>query len=324
MKKLFSIILLTTLIGSLYAHRPNMIFGYTNGGFFSCFFAVLNHLSWCEKNNVRLIVNWGKNSHYYQDGGYNGSTEPWEYYFYPVSGITCHEALRLHKRSRAWRHKNRAPDKSAIPQTLCTYRGYKKTLEKPYRRYIHSIIKKYIKIKPQISQKIDVFYDQKIRNRPTVGIHLRGTDKQIEVTPVSAKTICDAANELAASLIDPQFFIATDDARLLEQAKSLLNGPVVTYDSFRSTDGNPIHMGKNDHNRVSLGEEVLIETLLLSRCDKFVHTRSNVSSAALFFNPELENRLVFDPRTCPLRFLKMTENEENEPLIIDVDNQGNR
>lgn len=42
-----------------------------------------------------------------------------------------------------------------------------------------------------------------------------------------------------------------------------------------------------------MGEDVLVETMLLSRCNHFVHTISNVSTAALFFNPDLEHTMMY-------------------------------
>jgi hypothetical protein len=43
----------------------------------------------------------------------------------------------------------------------------------------------------------------------------------------------------------------------------------------------------------------LIEVLLLSKCDLFLHTCSNVSSAVLLFNPELKHLLFESGCTEP-------------------------
>ena len=94
--------------------------------------------------------------------------------------------------------------------------------------------------------------------------------------------------------VNVQFFVATDEQKLLEEAQELLSGPVIYCDSYRSLNGEPLHRPKKkqDYSKAKLGEEVLIETLLLSKCNGFVHTRSNVSTAVLFFNPELENKVL--------------------------------
>ena len=79
----------------------------------------------------------------------------------------------------------------------------------------------------------------------------------------------------------------------MKEAINLLNGPVVYYDSYRSVNGEPIHDSEHSYNKAQLGEEVLIEVSLLARCDLFVHTRSNVSTAVLLFNPDINNEVLY-------------------------------
>ena len=299
MKKLYCIALSIILIGCLKAEdesQKTMLISFSKRGFFSCFFAVLSNVAWCEKNNVRPVVCWGNKSLYYQKGAYRGTYEPWEYYFEPIAGITANEAKSLENKfifSKYW-----APDYSKVPTTRTLSQAYGKTLRKDYRKEMHDIITRYVKIKPYITDKVDEFCNEHMLDKVTIGIHIRGTDKTKETRPVSVKQMCAAAITFAAPFTDAQFFIATDDARKLEEAKKYLNEPIISYDSFRSINGKPIHIKNKgyNHNRAHLGEEVLIEALLLSRCNKFVHTRSNVSSAVLFFNPELENILISGPK----------------------------
>lgn len=40
-------------------------------------------------------------------------------------------------------------------------------------------------------------------------------------------------------------------------------------------------------------EQVLIEAILLSKCDHFIHTPSQLSTAVLYFNPELSHTLIY-------------------------------
>lgn len=120
--------------------------------------------------------------------------------------------------------------------------------------------------------------------------------KKRENKPVSVERICKEANLLAEVMPGCQFFIATDEEKLLTKAKSLLRGPVIYCDSYRSLDGTPVFLGSKPYSKAKLGEEVLIEVMLLSRCDKFIHTPSNVSIAVLFFNPELDNKVLHRER----------------------------
>lgn len=51
----------------------------------------------------------------------------------------------------------------------------------------------------------------------------------------------------------------------------------------------PIHDFKN---KLLLGEECLIDALLLAKCDVFIHTLSLVSQAVSYFNPTMGSLLV--------------------------------
>ena len=255
-------------------------------GFFFCFMGVLNNLAWCERNNRTPIVFWDHRSLYYEKNGYHGAHNVWEYYFEPVSEASYDPSAPV-------RNTYDAPDGSGIKQlkanSLCSYYS-----EGQQRKIAHALVKKYVKIKPYIQEKIASFYRTKMAGKKTIGMHLRGTDKRAEIKPVSIETMCSSANALAKNYSGCQFLVATDEKKILQKAARLLQGQVIYYDAYRSSNGKPVH-GKgqrfNSMNKARLGEEVLIETLLLSKCDMFLHSCSNVSSAVLFFNPELPHIL---------------------------------
>ena len=261
------------------------------GGLFACFFGALNNIRWCKKNNVVPVVKWGEASLYYDADGYNGASEPWEYYFEPVSTLKYEDAIL--RKDTIYRDVDAAPDGSKIPATFHTQ--YYKSIEKDYRRSFYRIIVDHTKIKPQVLDQVETFYNDNLAGRKVIGIHMRGTDKYKEHKnkKTSVEAICQLANARAKSFPQCVFFVATDEERLLLEAQELLKGPVVYYECFRSLNGMGIHnSSKHGYNKAKLGEEVLIETLLLSKCDLFIHTKSNVSTAVLFFNPDLENVLV--------------------------------
>jgi hypothetical protein len=247
------------------------------GGFFSTFFAVLASLVWCDNNGRKPVVYWDDASLFYQASGYDGATNVWEYYFLPVSDEHYHEGDTLH-------HEYCAPDGVGI----IPFRNFGRAS----REFMHHYVQKYIHIKPRIVAIVDAFYQQHIAGRYTVGIHLRGTDKRDEYLTPSIELFCAAAQRIADMHENAQFFIATDDAALLEQARALLRGPIVTYDSFKSPNGFPLHFLPAKNGKARLGEEVLIDALLLSRCNHMIHSSSNVSIAATFFNPEIEDTFL--------------------------------
>ncbi len=264
-KKLLFIIYLS----SSYNIHSKYVLGCRSAGLFSCVFDVINHLDWAEKNRQQLAIYWSKNyCLYYQKNGYNGSQNCWEYYFEPINKFKYFPGEKIF-------YAFYPPDNCCVVQA--------ENPDKLERLRVNAIIKKYIKIKPNILKKIENFYNMGMLGKKTIGIHLRGTDKKIEVAPTDLNIIFDYANSFSGY----QFLVATDEQYLLDMAKKKLHGRVIYYNSHRSTTGNPIHLMGGD--RALKGEEVLIEAVLLSRCDKFLHTFSNVSTAVLFLNPELEN-----------------------------------
>lgn len=251
------------------------IIGARNFGFFSNFFAVLINLHWCLKNKKTPVIYWDAQFPYYQPQGYNGSTNAWEYYFLPVSHQSIHHGDAINR-------SYCAPNNLYI-----IWWDYDKMLK--YREAFHALIKTYIHVKEPILKKVELFYDHHMKGKKTIGIHIRGTDKHTESPPVDISKFIKQAKTYPKEY---QFYVATDEHALLNTIKKELKDyTIIHYDAYRSDDKEPIHY-KNIPHKAVLGEEILIETLLLSRCDLFIHAHSNVALAALYFNPKLENVLL--------------------------------
>ena len=265
-------ILLFSYLNLFTKDESKHIIGTRDCGVFSNFIGVLNHLDWCLKHDRTPVVYWGKKSTYYVDQGHNGSTNVWKYYFEQVS----HKGYQFGDKID---HSYSAPDKSIIWKT-----GKPLPDEKRRKEIYEQLIRPFIKINPLVRKKIEQFYSKKMTEKHIVGVHLRGTDKSSEVAQVSPLRILKIAQEQATP--ESQFFVATDDNRLLETAKKVLQGKVIYYDSYRSDSGKPIH---KKYNKALIGEEVVIEVMLLARCDVLVHTDSNVSISSLLLNPNLES-----------------------------------
>jgi hypothetical protein len=248
-------------------------------GLFSELKGTMNHLFYCRRYNKTPVVYWDQTSCYYQSEGYNNSHNVWEYYFEPVSNAKYQEG------DYVW-HLYGAPDNTGIQVEAESNRS------RSFRRMVKdNIIDRYVTVKPNIQKKVNDFYDAHMKDRKTVGIHIRHTDRINDPMKVPFDKIIEQANKYADG--NTQFLIATDEEQFLDKARKLLNGRVISYQSYRSKDGSPIHLSKNhNYNRALLGEEALIEVLILSRCDTFLHTISNFSYATLLFNPDLDNVLL--------------------------------
>lgn len=244
------------------------VIGLHNAGFFAAFSGVLNHLVWCDRNNLTPVVYWNSKSRYYKDGGFNGSTNVWEYYFEPVSHLRYVPGDVVH-------------DGYCMDKISFLYYWF----SKDHRELAHYLISKYVRIKPIVQAKIDTFYQEKMLGKKTIGIHLRGTDKWSEEKLVSARKMAEVALRYADS--DMQFLIASDQQSLFNELKILLRPyPVIYYDCYRSPSNAALHV-RTRPSYAQLGEDVLVEASLLARCDMLVRTASSVSTGSLYFNPNL-------------------------------------
>lgn len=287
--------------------------GCENWGFFAEFFWAINHLQFCESTGKIPVIYWDNKFAYHTPNGFNGSLNGWEYYFEPVSHLTYNIGDRIHRNpiynnfTSIWwymqyiqnMHLLTAEEQKSfvglpLPGALAgdnvvypTAFGH--LYGKDFRKYVKSLIDKYIKIKPTIKNKIDSFYNTNMKGHHVVGLHIRGGFVWNEVGVVPVEIMCEYANKFAKE--NTVFYVATDIAPMLETAKKLLKGKVIAYDAYRqATTTSPFAPGQNSPE---MGEDVLIETMLLSRCDHFIHTISNVSTAALYFNPNLPHITLY-------------------------------
>jgi hypothetical protein len=241
-------------------------------GFFSAFLGVLNHLDWCERSNKIPVVYWKHGSRYYDPNGFNGKKNVWEYYFKPVTDL-----------------KYEHGDYIDYAYSVGQWTFYYWSLEQEKRDRAHALISKYVKLNRPTREKVDAFYQKNIAGKNTIGIHLRGTDKGGEEALVDAEQIVKIALEYANP--STQFLIASDEYRLIQKMTALLPGrTVIHYNCYRSSNDQPIH--RKPPSKAQLGEDVLVEVSLLARCDMLVHTLSNVSTGALYFNNRMPHILV--------------------------------
>ena len=153
------------------------------------------------------------------------------------------------------------------------------------RRFIfHEIINKYYKLKPYIQEKIDTFYNTYFLNKRVMGIHCRGTDhpNNTDIRKYISQ-IEDISKDFDC------IFATSDEQDKIDALKSHFGNKLVTYNTFRSHDGSPVHISlRSMHNPRMIGEEALIEAYLLARTSLLTfYTGSNVNFYVRALNPNL-------------------------------------
>jgi len=161
------------------------------------------------------------------------------------------------------------------------------------RRYIRNLIDRYIKVKPDIMKKVDTFYNEHMSGTPVLGIHIRGCNDLAPVQGVKPiKRYIKYSRRYLKEHPESKIFVATDCQESLQKILREFGEKVCFRNVTRSKDKNPVQYGcrpkrRNKAGGPKVGEEVLIDALLLSRCDFLMRGFSNVASCASFFNPSM-------------------------------------
>lgn len=218
---------------------------------------------------------------YGSDGVYGPYHDPslgdnfWEYYYEPLAiGI------------------------SAGNNIIATVNGNAKmyfssiALNRMNRKRAHFLLSRYVHVKAPIQEKVDQFVQDNFKST-MLAVHYRGTDKHTEAPRVSYARVVRAIQKTIKKLDteDFQIFVATDEKAFLDHMNILFPGIILSYEGItRSKDGQPVHL--NASNPYQVGEEAIIDCLLLSRCDAIIRTTSHLSHMATFFNPLMDEIVV--------------------------------
>ena len=82
-----------------------------------------------------------------------------------------------------------------------------------------------------------------------------------------------------------KFFLVTEEKNYLNFFKKKFPNKIININCcYRSDKNDAFEEYPRNLHRYKLGREALLETLLLSKCDYFIYLNSNISSAALSFN----------------------------------------
>jgi hypothetical protein len=279
-------------------------------------FSLIVHVLRCLVTTPEMIpiVYYGKGAYrYWSDEGWNGSLNGWEYYFHPVSDYALDELLHVKPQCLARMSSRDIQRRLGTSSFIVTQRWRKF----PYRwRHNRALLTEHnagnfrelygrllaerIRVKDHVLSEVNEFWHRHLAGDRVIAIHYRSTDKPAELArrnkSIPLLSIDDHLDRALAvpGAADAKFFLATEDEVALELARERLGHRLVSIDATRSRDEVAPHFSVGGPR---VGQEALVDCLLLSRCDYLVHGRSNLSGAAMLFNPRLEHADV--SRTPP-------------------------
>jgi len=225
--------------------------------------------------NFPILINWSKIPYYYDE---SFGENVWDYFFEQPSKII-------------------ADEKDEVIQVGEQHYGYPDCNDQARMNQIQEVVHANIKIKSNVINKVDIFYNANMREKRVLGVHKRGCAMY---SPDASKfrpwkghgrdfvlTVDDYFRKIDEFIggFDCVLLI-TDESLSLGCFKKQYGKLLIHYDEALLSDLNceEIYLDVGRGFPYKIGEDVLVECLLLSKCDKIVCTQSNVSMASYGFS----------------------------------------
>jgi len=254
--------------------------GYRMAGLMSYFLQVISNLQVLENTSNKMYIKFDSNMLYIDNRRLDLNV--WDYYFEQPFTFEYEEV------------KN-----SKIIKDVWFEGGMGVLPVKPngdiYKK-ANFIANKYIKLKKYTKDKVDNFLvDNNLEKGKFLAIHKRGTDHHTMDVPnlSELKELLNIQNYFKRTdeLLEKfdSILLCTDEEETVEEFKSRYGNRVKVYDSTRAPKGSKLGI----HNSVGLkdpykmGEDIVVETYLMSCADTLIRTVSNVSISAIVLNNDL-------------------------------------
>ncbi|MDO6389994.1 hypothetical protein Q4E40_07645 [Pontibacter sp. BT731] len=123
-----------------------------------------------------------------------------------------------------------------------------------------------------------------------LGVQIRRTDHGQEIEQVGLDVFINIIDRKLGKF--DYLFVATDDNKVIELLSQRYTDKLICNNAVRSDNDEAVHSNLNIENRYELGQEALIDCYCLSLCTHSILIQSNISYAALLFNPKLSYTLL--------------------------------
>lgn len=239
-------------------------------GLFSIVASVLCHLNIAEEHGWMPIIDFENFKNIYNEANLiNGTNNSWEYYFYPV---------QKYKLDEVYSSKNVIISDDGYPV------GYNYSITGEKRLY--SIFLKYFKVKSDIILDIDKFYNEHFLGRRVLGVHFRGQEMRTargHPFPPTKKQMVYRIKKIIQEYNFNEIFVVSEDANYIDFLKKEFPG-IISTNNYRTYGKNAYNQYPREDHIYKLGREILIDSILLSKCHGLIGCGSNVSTFSRFIN----------------------------------------
>jgi hypothetical protein len=150
-----------------------------------------------------------------------------------------------------------------------------------------------IRVNDTIGKQVDAFVEKNF-SETTLGLQLRGSDKLDfgagpnlgrKVVPEEYYPYID--KYLAEHPEGTKIFVGTDQRQWLRIMEQAYPGKILSFSEISLSDDNSNRL-HDAENKALRGAEVLVDVLLLSRCDYLIKCHAAVGEMAVVMNPDLQ------------------------------------
>lgn len=308
-------------------------------GFWSDVDHVLGNLLLAEITGRTPIVAWGESSRWAMPG----TESAWDLYFEPVSSLTL-DNVRAESgpyfpdRWSAANFMGPDLDKWGPPETrfagpmllnrpervvvadFCTPAAQMRhwlPADHPlhgaaWTAVYRDLVRRYLRLKPDIEAEVRAFAQEVTAGGPTAAIHIRGTDKSVEISDLGKlNAACrEALDRALAERSDLRIFLLTDTAAVVSEFRQRYGDRLVTADCQRGAGQTGVHFLEGlPVDRRRLGIEVIRDAYAAAACERFIGIgMSNVALA-------VQHLKDWAPGACTLVGLNL---HERTPVSIYV------
>jgi hypothetical protein len=165
-----------------------------------------------------------------------------------------------------------------------------------------NIDKIYLKPKEHIVNKINDIYNSEFKDNVVLGIMARGSEYKYYHSCYGVKTIDDYIEEINKILIlKPEInkiYIVSDETEYINKINSEFKNVYFLPNVFRRTDESDEYISivhcwmnvsdkRSNHTKI-LGEECIIQTKLLGKCDYLLGIHSGIFAGAILWNENIK------------------------------------
>ena len=256
-----------------------------DSGFFSNFNCVINHLHHSlNRNGCRAVrVDWRGNPDFREFAyGRPEDGNLWERFFEP---LTFPDPPLTEIRTKGYADASMTGGQA--------YSMYKRGDQ--WRETYHRVFAKHVRVRDEIASQVEEIANERLTGAFCVGVHFRhpANDEGPRPAPVFLE-YARLAQRLLPRGRESRVVLATDVQECADHFNEIFGTRLVAQAGISrvSLAGEQLHhVSARAKPRASLGEEVLVDALLLSRCAVVIHATSNIATAVGYISPD--TRMLF-------------------------------